>query len=42
VNLTVLRQVTPDDPLAVVLTAIAVAIVAVALVYANHQTKDRF
>lgn len=41
-NVTVPTQFTADDPLAVVLTVVAVAIVAIALVIANHNLKDRF
>jgi cell division protein FtsL len=33
---------TPNDPVAVILLAVAVVTVAVALVYANHHTRDRF
>jgi hypothetical protein len=42
VNLTVLTQVTPDDPLALTLAGVAFAIIAVALVVTNHNLKDRF
>jgi hypothetical protein len=42
VNLTFYGQVTPNDPLAVTLAAVAIVITAVAFVIANHNLKDRF